>query len=71
MQKIDMPKIEEEIEEGQQILPSKVATKSVLLIGILLTLGVIACIALMAFYPVAVLGLPLIAIVAYFVVRRR
>ena len=73
MQKIDMTKIEEEIEieEGQQILPSKGVTKNVLFIGILLILGALACIAIMIFYPAAVLGLPLIAIVAYFIVRRR
>lgn len=71
MQKVNNIEIEEEIEEGQQLLPSTVAAKSVLLTAILLMLGVLACIILMVFYPVAVLGIPLIAIVAYFIVRRR
>lgn len=73
MQKIDTTKIkiEEEIEEGQEIRPTKVATKSVLFTALLLTLGVLAYIAIMIFYPAAVLGLPLIAIAAYFIVRRR
>lgn len=71
MQKIDTTKIEEEIEEGQEIVPSKVAVNGVLLAAILLALGVLACVAIMIFYPAAVLGIPLIAIVAYFIVRRR
>ncbi len=71
MQKIDTTKVEEEIEEGQEIVPSKVAANGVLFTAILLALGVLACVAIMIFYPAAVLGLPLIAIVAYFIVRRR
>jgi len=63
--------LEEEIEEGQEIFSPQAATRNILPLALLLTFGVLLCIAIMTFYPAAVLGLPLIAVVAFFVVQRR
>jgi VIT1/CCC1 family predicted Fe2+/Mn2+ transporter len=70
-EQIELMEVEEEIEEGQEIFSPQVATRNILPVALLLTFGVLLCIAIMTFYPAAVLGLPLIAVVAFFVVQRR
>jgi len=70
-EQIELMELEEEIEEGQEIISPQAATRNILPVALLLTFGVLLCIAIMTFYPAAVLGLPLIAVVAFFVVQRR
>jgi VIT1/CCC1 family predicted Fe2+/Mn2+ transporter len=70
-EQIEPMELEEEIEEGQEIFSPQATTRNILPVALLLTFGVLLCIAIMTFYPAAVLGLPLIAVVAFFVVQRR